>query len=115
VSSHCLFCRIVERAISSKIVYEDEQVMAFDDINPQAPIHALVIPKRHIGSLDEIQETDRALLGHLLTTCANIAKQKGLARTGYRVVANTGAEGGQTVSHLHLHVLGGRPMKWPPG
>src|SRR5690242_8424003 len=83
VSSHCLFCRIVERAISSKIVYEDEQVMAFDDINPQAPIHALVIPKRHIGSLDEIQETDRALLGHLLTTCANIAKQKGLARTGY--------------------------------
>lgn len=112
--SDCLFCRIAAKAIPSKIVYEDDQAVAFEDVNPQAPIHVLVVPRRHVLSLNETQE-DSALLGHLMRTCVTVAAQKGLAGSGYRVVTNTGAHGGQTVSHLHLHVLGGRPMRWPPG
>ena len=112
--SKCLFCGIVERTVPSNIIYEDDEVLAFDDVNPQAPVHALVIPKRHVGSVDEAgQET--ALLGRLLQTCTKVANQKGIARLGYRLVVNTGTNGGQTVFHLHLHVLGGRFMKWPPG
>lgn len=112
--TNCLFCRIVERTIPSNIIYEDDHAIAFDDVNPQAPVHALIIPKQHAGSVDDVSN-DTTLLGHLLKTCAKIAKQKGIAQSGYRVVANTGANGGQTVFHLHFHVLGGRPMKWPPG
>ena len=111
----CLFCQIVDGAIPAKKIYEDEQVMAFDDINPQAQVHVLVIPKRHVVSLDDTQESDAALLGQLLVVCAKMAREHGIAKTGYRVVANTGREAGQTVFHLHLHVLGGRSFTWPPG
>ncbi len=113
--SACIFCRIVEGSIPAKIVYQDEHALAFDDINPQAPVHALVIPKRHVPSVQDLGEADRVLLGHLLLTCTRIAKEKGLSETGFRVVANTGRDGGQTVFHLHLHVMGGRHMGWPPG
>lgn len=110
----CLFCKIVEGSIPSKRIYEDEQCIAFSDINPQAPMHFLVVPREHIVSLAEAEEMHRPLLGHLLRTGGEIARQKGLAK-GFRVVINTGADGGQTVDHLHVHVLGGRPMAWPPG
>jgi histidine triad (HIT) family protein len=113
--STCLFCGIVNRSIPSKIVYEDDQAIAFEDVNPQAPVHLLVIPKRHVESVQAPEATDGALLGHLLGVCVKMAKEKGIAQSGYRLVANTGPHGGQTVSHLHLHVLGGRPMRWPPG
>ena len=110
----CLFCGIVDRTVPSNIIYEDDEALVFDDVNPQAPVHVLVIPKRHVGSVDEAGQ-DAVLLGHLLQTCAMVARQKGIARSGYRLVANTGTDGGQTVFHLHLHVLGGRSLKWPPG
>ena len=113
--SECIFCRIVERTIPSKIVFEDDQVVAFEDVNPQAPVHVLVVPRRHVASIAELQAADAGLLGHLMVTGAAIAKQKGIAESGYRAVVNTGKNGGQTVFHLHLHVLGGRPMHWPPG
>lgn len=113
--SACIFCRIVEGSIPAKLVYQDEHALAFDDINPQAPVHALVIPKRHVPSVQDLGEADRVLLGHLLLTCSRIAKEKGLSETGFRVVANTGRDGGQTVFHLHFHVMGGRHMGWPPG
>jgi len=113
--SDCLFCKIAEQKIPAKVVYEDEQCVAFDDINPQAPTHTLVIPKRHVASLAELNEADAGLLGHLMLTGAKVARQKGIAEGGYRIVVNTGRHGGQTVFHLHLHLLGGRPMHWPPG
>lgn len=108
----CLFCKIVAGEIPSTPVYQDEQCYAFADIAPKAPVHVLVVPRVHIASLAETK--DEALLGHLLATAGEIARAKGLGK-GYRVVVNTGAEGGQTVDHLHLHVLGGRGMTWPPG
>ena len=110
----CLFCKIVEGQIPSTAVYQDEMAYAFADINPKAPVHVLIVPREHIGSLDEAGQDKRALLGHLLWTAAEIAREKGLAK-GYRVVVNNGDDGGQTVDHLHLHLLGGRPMTWPPG
>jgi histidine triad (HIT) family protein len=110
----CLFCKIVEGKIPSIPVYQDELGYAFADINPEAPVHVLIVPREHIGSLSETNEEDSALLGHLLAAAAKIAKNKGLAK-GYRIVVNTGEEGGQTVDHLHLHLLGGRQMTWPPG
>ncbi len=110
----CLFCKIVAGEIPSTAVYQDELVYAFADINPKAPVHVLVVPREHIGSLDDVGQDKRALLGHLLWAAAEIARQKGLAH-GYRIVVNTGTDGGQTVDHLHLHLLGGRPMTWPPG
>ena len=110
----CLFCRIVEGSVPSKPVFQDEQCFAFQDINPQAPVHILVIPRKHIASLADAQKEDEALLGHLLWATAEVARAKGLAN-GYRVVISTGRDGGQTVDHLHLHVLGGRSMHWPPG
>ncbi len=111
----CLFCQIVAGTTPTKKIYEDEQVLAFDDINPQAPVHVLVIPTRHVVSLDDTQDSDAALLGQLMVVCAKIARERGLDVSGYRVVANTGREAGQTVFHLHLHVLGGRSFAWPPG
>jgi histidine triad (HIT) family protein len=113
--SDCLFCRIAARTIPSKIVYEDDVAVAFEDVNPQAPVHVLVVPRKHVPSLKGADSGDAALLGHLLLTCVNIAREKGIAESGYRIVANTGSEGGQTVFHLHFHVLGGRAMHWPPG
>jgi histidine triad (HIT) family protein len=113
--STCIFCRIVEGSIPAAVVHQDEETLAFDDINPQAPVHTLVIPKRHIASLQDSNQADQALLGRLLLTCTKIANDKGLAPSGFRVVANTGRDGGQTVFHLHFHVMGGRHMGWPPG
>ena len=113
-SADCLFCKIASGAISATALYEDEQVLAFRDLTPQAPTHVLVIPKRHIASLAEATEGDTALLGLLLLAAAEVARLEGLGN-GYRVVVNTGADGGQSVHHLHLHVLGGRAMHWPPG
>jgi histidine triad (HIT) family protein len=113
--SECLFCKIVERTIPAALVYEDDLVVAFDDINPQAPTHTLVIPRKHVVSIAELQDVDAGLLGHLMLAGNKIAKLKGITDTGYRFVVNTGTHGGQTVFHLHLHVLGGRHMAWPPG
>jgi len=113
--SDCLFCKIVDKKISAKVVYEDDQAVAFDDIHPQAPVHTLVIPKRHLATVQECGELDQALLGHLLLTCSKTAKLKGLAESGYRIVLNTGRDGGQTVFHLHFHMVGGRQLSWPPG
>ncbi|NGZ10618.1 MAG: histidine triad nucleotide-binding protein [Nitrospira sp. LK70] len=113
--SDCLFCRVVVKTIPAKIVYEDDQTLAFDDIHPQAPVHTLVIPKRHVASIQDMGESDQALLAQLLLTCRKVANDKGLADSGFRLVANTGRNGGQTVFHLHFHVMGGRHMAWPPG
>ncbi|HET7104311.1 MAG TPA: histidine triad nucleotide-binding protein [Terracidiphilus sp.] len=110
----CLFCKIIDGSIPSAAVYQDELCYAFSDINPQAPVHVLVTPRAHIASLDDADESQRGLLGHLLWVSAEIARAKGLGK-GYRAVINTGADGGQTVDHLHVHVLGGRPLTWPPG
>lgn len=110
----CLFCKIAAHEIPSKKAYEDDKVYAFYDIDPQAPKHVLVIPKKHIDSLDTIAG-EEALAAHMLTVAAKIARELGIDRDGYRVVTNIGEDGGQSVKHLHLHILGGRSMKWPPG
>jgi histidine triad (HIT) family protein len=109
-----IFGKIIRREIPANIVYEDDLALAFTDINPQAPVHILVIPKKPIPKLSEAEPEDQALLGHLLLTAQRVAAQAGLTN-GYRVVINTGDDGGQTVYHLHLHILGGRHMAWPPG
>ena len=110
----CLFCKIIDGSIPSTCVYEDEECIAFADIHPQAPAHLLVVPRKHIASHAEATSEDTPLLGHLLARVADLARQRGLTK-GYRTVINTGDDGGQTVDHLHLHVLGGRHMAWPPG
>jgi histidine triad (HIT) family protein len=110
----CLFCKIADGSIPSTAVYQDEQCYAFADIHPQAPVHILIVPRVHIASLAETSSQDAAMLGHLLATAAEIARNKELG-AGYRVVFNTGVDGGQTVGHLHLHLLGGRGLSWPPG
>jgi histidine triad (HIT) family protein len=110
----CLFCKIIAGQIPSTPVYQDDLAYAFADINPKAPVHVLIVPREHIGSLDEAGKEHRALLGHLMSVAAEIARQRSLAK-GYRVVVNTGEHGGQTVDHLHLHLMGGRQMTWPPG
>ena len=109
-----LFSKIIRKEIPADIVYEDDLALAFRDINPQAPVHILVIPKKPIPKLADAESGDHALMGHLLLTVKRVAEQLGLSN-GYRVVINTGNDGGQTVDHLHLHILGGRHMKWPPG
>jgi histidine triad (HIT) family protein len=113
--SECLFCRIVAGEIPADIVYSDEDFIAFRDISPQAPVHVLVIPRDHFGTAAELAETDAALAGGLVAAAARLADEFGIAADGYRIVANTGDQGGQTVPHVHLHLLGGRPMTWPPG
>jgi histidine triad (HIT) family protein len=110
----CLFCRIVAGTIPATLLYQDEHAIAFADINPQAPVHLLVIPRRHIVSLAHAAETDAGLVGHLHRVAAEVARSRGLVN-GYRTVINTGDDGGQTVHHLHIHLLGGRHMTWPPG
>ncbi len=112
--SETIFSKIIRKEIPANIVYEDDLALAFRDINPQAPTHILVIPKKPIVNLDDADLEDHALLGHLLLTVKKVAKQLGLTN-GYRVVINNGTDGGQTVYHLHLHILGDRPMGWPPG
>lgn len=109
----CLFCRIVRREIPATIVAETEDCLAFRDINPQAPVHVLVVPKRHVGSLNEAD--DPAMIGRMALLAKDIAKKEGVAVGGYREVINTNADAGQTVFHIHLHLLGGRAMSWPPG
>jgi histidine triad (HIT) family protein len=113
MADDCLFCRIVRKEIPAKLVYESDDYLAFRDINPQAPVHVLVIPRAHVVSLNDA--TDAAAIGGLALAAAQIAKSEGIADSGYRVVFNTNRNGGQTVFHLHLHLLGGRSMAWPPG
>jgi histidine triad (HIT) family protein len=113
MADQCLFCRIVRREIPAGIVHETEDVIAFRDINPQAPAHVLIIPKTHVHSLD--RATDANMLGKMSLAAAEIARSKGIAEDGYRTVMNTNAGAGQTVFHLHMHLLGGRKMDWPPG
>jgi histidine triad (HIT) family protein len=113
MTDSCLFCRIVHKEIPATIIHEDESTLAFRDIDPKAPTHVLVIPRAHVPSLNEA--TDAVVLGRLLLAARQIAANEGIAESGYRTVLNTGADSGQTVHHLHLHLLGGRHMKWPPG
>jgi histidine triad (HIT) family protein len=113
VPDDCLFCKIVSGTIPSTKVAEDQYCLAFRDINPQAPVHIVVIPREHVASLDAAR--DQAMLGRLSAFAAEVARKEGIAAKGYRVVVNTNFDGGQTVFHLHLHLLGGRQMKWPPG
>ena len=113
--SDCIFCKIIAGEIPSARVYEDEICVAFNDISPQAPTHLLLIPREHFDSLDKAGENHKETLGHLLYTAAHIAREKGFAEDGYRVVINTNRNGGQTVYHLHVHLLGGRPFIFPPG
>jgi histidine triad (HIT) family protein len=110
----CLFCKIVDGSIPSTSVYEDELCYAFADLHPQAPTHVLIAPREHMDSLDTADQSDRTLLGHLLWAATEVARAKNLAN-GYRIVVNTGEDGGQTVEHLHVHLLGGRALSWPPG
>lgn len=113
--SECIFCRIIHREIPAKIIFEDESTVAFEDIRPEAPQHFLVVPKEHLESLAKISDDHEPLLGHLLSVAAKLARERGLEPNGYRTVVNTGAGAGQTVFHLHVHVLGGRTFHWPPG
>lgn len=110
----CIFCRIIQREIPAKIVFEDDTALAFEDIRPEAPVHLLVIPKRHIASLSEVTSADQDLVGHLFAIAAKLARERNL-EGGYRTVMNNGAGAGQTVFHLHVHLLGGRAFHWPPG
>jgi histidine triad (HIT) family protein len=111
----CLFCKIVSGEIPATIIYRDEKVIAFNDINPQAPQHVLIVPHKHIATLNDLQVEDNELLGHMTQTAKNLAKKFGIAEAGYRLVMNCNADGGQTVFHIHMHLLGGRQLTWPPG
>jgi histidine triad (HIT) family protein len=112
---HCIFCRIIQHEAPGKIVYEDESVVAIEDLHPQAPVHLLVIPRRHLAGLDDAGLDDEPLLGHLFQIAAQLARARGLQSRGYRTVVNHGAGAGQSVFHLHVHVMGGRVFHWPPG
>jgi histidine triad (HIT) family protein len=111
----CLFCKMVSGEIKPDLIYEDEEVLAFRDINPQAPVHALVIPKRHISTLNELRPEDDGIVGKLILAAGKVAQMEGIAEQGYRTVVNCNEHGGQVVFHVHLHLLGGRRMGWPPG
>lgn len=111
----CLFCKIAQGAIPANIIYRDDHILAFDDINPQAPHHKLIIPQKHIATLNEIHDEDGELIGHMVKSAAMLAKQLNIADDGYRIVFNCNPGAGQTVFHIHLHLLGGRQFNWPPG
>ena len=111
----CLFCKIINREIPASIVYEDDRVLAFNDINPQASTHVLVVPKRHIPTLNDLQADDDGIVGELVRRAAAIATERGIDAGGYRTVFNTNRDAGQTVFHIHLHLIGGRSLAWPPG
>ena len=113
--SDCLFCKIVQRQIPANVLYEDERLIAFEDINPQAPLHALIIPKRHIATLNDLGSGDDAIVGEMMRCAVALAKERGYSERGFRTVFNTNRDAGQTVFHIHLHVLGGRTFSWPPG
>lgn len=115
MSDNCLFCKIAAGEIPAKLVHEDEHAVAFEDINPQAPLHALVIPRKHIATLNDLEPADTELAGHLVRVAAKIAADHGYDGRGYRTVFNCNGEGGQTVFHIHLHLLAGRSLTWPPG
>lgn len=112
---NCIFCKIAAGNLPARIIHQDDQVTAFHDLHPQAPTHILVIPNRHIPSLNHASEDDEALLGHLFSVARQTAQSQGIAESGYRLVVNTGADAGQSVFHIHMHILGGRRMHWPPG
>jgi histidine triad (HIT) family protein len=111
----CLFCKIASGEIPAKIIYQDDSIVAFDDINPQAPMHKIIIPKKHIANLNDLESTDNELIAHMVKSATMLSKNLGIDQNGYRIVMNCNADGGQTVFHIHLHLLGGRPMRWPPG
>lgn len=111
----CIFCQIIRREIPAKIAYEDDQALAFSDNNPQAPTHILIIPKRHLATLSDMATEDASLIGHLFHVAAQLARERGVAEAGYRTVINTNRQAGQSVFHIHVHLLGGRAMQWPPG
>ena len=114
--SDCIFCKIANKKLNSTIVFEDDTIVAFRDLDPKAPEHVLIVPKKHIASINELKEEDKELAAHIfIDVVPKIAKDLKIAESGYRVVINTGDEGGQTVHHLHVHLLGGRSMTWPPG
>ena len=115
MSDNCLFCKIIKREIPASIVYEDDRVLAFNDINPQAPTHVLVVPKKHIATLNDLAAGDDQIVGEVVRRAAAIAADRGISAGGFRTVFNTNKEAGQTVFHIHLHLLGGRGMTWPPG
>ncbi len=111
----CIFCQIVEKQLPAALVYEDDLVVAFNDLQPKAPVHMLIIPRKHIATLNDLAETDTPLMGHILQTAHKLAKKHNIAQPGYRVVNNCNAGAGQSVFHLHFHLLGGRELSWPPG
>jgi len=111
----CIFCRIVNKDIPARIVHEDDEVLAFEDINSKAPVHVLIIPKEHIASLNDLPKEREPLLSRILVKARAVAAERGIAKSGYRIVLNTGPDSGQEVFHIHFHLLGGRPMTWPPG
>jgi len=111
----CLFCKIIKREIPASIVYEDDRVLAFNDINPQASTHVLVVPKQHIATLNDLKSGDDGIVGEVVRRAAAIASERGIAAGGYRTVFNTNRDAGQTVFHIHLHLIGGRNLSWPPG
>jgi len=111
----CLFCKIVRREIPGRIVFEDDALLAFEDVDPQAPTHVLIIPKRHIESLNVLEASDDGIVGEIVRRAAAIARDRGISAGGYRTVFNTNRDAGQTVFHIHLHLLGGRSLTWPPG
>jgi len=113
--SDCRFCKVANGQIPAKFVYQDADVVAFEDINPQAPVHVLVVPRRHVSTLNDLEPADEPLMGKLLRAAAAVAAQRGIDKRGWRAVMNVNREGGQIVFHVHLHVLGGRQMGWPPG
>ena len=115
IMENCLFCGIIEKTIPTKIVYEDENIIAFNDISPQAPTHILIIPKEHIDTINNIEFNHKELIGEMMLVAKKLAKETNIADDGYRLIFNCNNNGGQAVYHIHLHLLGGRQMKWPPG
>ena len=111
----CIFCGIISGEIPGKVLFQDESVVAIEDINPQAPLHLLIVPRRHIETLLQLDEADEGLMGHICSVATRLATEHGVAEKGFRLVVNCGAGAGQSVFHIHFHLLGGRPMKWPPG
>lgn len=111
----CLFCKIAKNEIPANIIYRDDEVLAFDDISPRAPIHKIIIPQKHIATLNELRDEDNELIGQMMQSAVMLAKQLNIAEEGYRIISNCNSGGGQTVFHIHMHLLGGRQMTWPPG
>ena len=113
--SNCLFCKIINREMNVDFIHKDDQNVAFKDINPQAPFHILIIPKKEINTLNNVTLNDKELMGHIILTATNLAKELNIDKSGYRLVFNCNEDGGQSVYHIHLHLIGGRKLKWPPG